>query len=205
MTPDWLTWVLRVHAIAQTGRHYARDPFDVERYAELQSIAAAMLARYSGSEFETVVDLFKQEVGHATPKIDVRGAVFRDDALLFTRERSSSNWTLPGGFAEVGKSPAEAVVREVREESGYEVRALRLVAVWDWAKHRARPAPFSCYKLFFECEFVGGSPASGAETIDVGFYRQDELPELDQLRVTADQIRRIWNLRRNSNRDAEFD
>ncbi len=77
--------------------------------------------------------------GYATPKVDVRGSVFRDDQILLVKERADGLWTLPGGWADVNESPREAVVREIMEESGYHTRANKLLAVWDRAKHQHTP------------------------------------------------------------------
>ncbi len=116
--PHWLTWTRRLQAIAQTGLTFTRDHYDQERYQELRLIAAEMLAAGAGIEdSEKVFDLFRHERGYATPKIDVRGAVLRDDQVLLVRERDDGGWTLPGGWADVGDSPSAMVVREVKEES----------------------------------------------------------------------------------------
>lgn len=114
-----LEWAKKLQAIAQNGLTYTENPFDVERYKSLQAIAAEMMATYSQTEPSYILDLFAREVGYATPKVDVRGAVFRGDTLLFVREREDGCWTLPGGWADIGDSPAEVAVREVYEESGY--------------------------------------------------------------------------------------
>ncbi len=205
MLPKWLGWAQRIQAIAQTGLHYARDEFDRERYRSLRAVAAEMMAAQSGAAPEEVRDLFAREVGLATPKVDVRGVVFRGDALLLTRERSSGRWAIPGGFADAGESAGEAVAREVREESGYEVRATRLLALYDHAKHRHRPLPFACYKAYFACVITGGGPAIGAETDGVGFFRRDALPDLCPGRVTPEQVQRMWDLHHHPERGADFD
>lgn len=205
LTPQWLGWAMRIQAIAQTGLHYAGGEFDRERYGALRDIAAEMMASRSGAEPEYVRDLFAREVGHATPKLDVRGVVFRDDALLLVRERSSGRWALPGGFADVGESAGEATVREVREESGYEVRASRLLALYDRAKHNHTPLSFYCYKVYFACALIGGTPTAGSETAAVGFFRRHELPELCPSRVTPGQLKRMWHLHHHPELGADFD
>jgi ADP-ribose pyrophosphatase YjhB (NUDIX family) len=205
LNPKWLTWVLRIQAISQTGLHYCIDQYDIERYQELRHISEEMIAHYSGTELEYIKDLDFYESGHITPKFDVRGVVFHDDAFLLVQERSTSKWTLPGGFADVGQSAAEAAVREVREESGYEVQAQRLLALWDRAKHHQRPVPFYCYRAYFECLIVGGEPTVSIESADVRFFRLSELPELDPGRVTADQLERLWHLHQHAEIGAEFD
>ncbi len=149
-----LHWARRLQAMAQTGLTYCKDPYDIERYEALRGIAYEMLAAHSDAPVERVRDLFAGESGHATPKVDVRAVVFRDDAMLLVRERSDGRWTLPGGWADVGETPAEAVVREVYEESGYRTRAAKLLAVYDRDRHGHPPRPFYVYKLFFRCDLL---------------------------------------------------
>src|SRR5207245_9861929 len=136
-SPDALSWANKLQAIAQTGLTYAKDQYDIERYRKVRNIAAEMMAaNSSGMSSTKLVDLFTCEVGYATPKIDVRAAVFSDQGLLLVRERSDGAWTLPGGWADVGDSPSLAAVREVREEAGYDVVARRLAVVDD--RYRGR-------------------------------------------------------------------
>src|SRR5207237_10782859 len=104
------------------------------RYAKVRRIAAERIAGPNGAAaLETV---FAAEQGHATPKVDVRGAVFREERILLVSELADAGrWTLPGGWADVGESPSSAVEREVLEESGYRTRAVRLVALYDRSRH----------------------------------------------------------------------
>lgn len=199
MDPDWLRWAKRIQALAQNGLTYSTDPYDVERYEALRDIAAEMMASRAGADLAHVRGLFAGEVGYTTPKVDVRGAVFRDGALLLVRERSDGLWTLPGGWADVGESPAEATVREVYEESGYRTRASKLLAVYDRDLHGHTPLPFYVYKLFFRCDLddnaaprVAGLGAAFGETDGVAFFREDELPELSITRVTPGQLHRCF-------------
>jgi ADP-ribose pyrophosphatase YjhB (NUDIX family) len=201
----WNSVAQRIQAIAQTGLAYATSPYDVERYGELSAIAASMSA---GPEPERVVlaaELFAAGRGYATPKVDVRGAVFQDDRLLLVREREDGGWTLPGGWAEVGQSAAQSVEREVREESGYIVKAVKLLACWDRNKHPHPPIPFHAYKLVFLCELVSGSPAASSETSDVGFFAQDQIPELSLTRTLPEQIRFVFQCLRDPDAATVFD
>ena len=205
MTPEWLNWATQIQAIAQTGLHYARDPFDIERYESLHRMAAEMMAAYTDRDPEFITDLFRSDRGHATPKLDVRGVVFREDELLLVKERSTGRWTLPGGFADIGESAGEAVAREVFEESGYQVRPTRLLALYDRAKHEHPPIWFACYKVFLECQIVGGQPAESVETVGAAFFGRATLPDLDIGRITHDQIERIWAVHDHLEWGAEFD
>ncbi len=202
----WVRWCARLQAIAQNGLTFARDPFDIERYTELREIAAEMLAAGSGFDIGVIRNLLSADSGYATPKVDVRGVVFRGDGLLFVREKSDGAWTLPGGWADVGESPAESVVREVYEESGFRTRTVKLLAVFDRGKHPHEPPfPFHVYKLFLRCELVGGAATPGSETDDVRFFDEGHLPELSVTRVTAGQIHRLFEHHRNPQLPTDFD
>ncbi len=205
-SPAWLGWATRLQAIAQNGLLYARDPFDQERYASLQTIAAEMMAAGSDVPVEKIETLFGEQVGYATPKVDVRGVVFRDDRILLVRELSDGGWTLPGGWADPLESPSEAVVREVREESGFETVAEKLLAVYDRSKHPHEPPfPFHVYKLFVGCRLTGGEAAGGIETNGVAFFAEVALPPLSVSRVTEGQIRRFFAHQRHPDWPTDFD
>jgi ADP-ribose pyrophosphatase YjhB (NUDIX family) len=193
MDPQWLTWAKALQAIAQTGLTYAKDPYDVERYHSVTRIAAEMMAAGSGEQgSDFFVKLFSVDIGYATPKVDVRAAVFRDGRLLLVREREDGCWTLPGGWADIGDSPSSAVVREVKEESGYDVKARKLLALLDRNLHGHPPIPYHAYKLFFLCDLVGGKAHAEHETDAVDFFASDEIPPLSLTRVTPVQIARLF-------------
>ena len=204
--PQWLLWSRQLMALAQNGLAYASNPFDIDRYQAVRKIAAAILAEHARADPQQVEDLFAREVGYATPKVDVRGVVFRDGALLLVKEREDGRWTLPGGWADVNESPSEAVVREVFEESGYRTRATKLLAVLDRAKHPHLPLlPFHIYKHFLRCEWLGGEPTISIETEAVGFFREDQLPELSNSRTTPGQIARMFEHFRQPDLPTDFD
>jgi ADP-ribose pyrophosphatase YjhB (NUDIX family) len=207
-TSSVLTWAKKLHAIAQTGLTYAHDQYDIERYQSVRQIAADMLAANStGLSSTQLIDLFASEVGYATPKIDVRAAVFSDKGLLLVRERSDGGWTLPGGWADVGDSPSVAAVREVKEESGYDVVARKLAAVYDrdHERHGHPPMPHHVYKLFFLCEFVGGEAKTSNETDGVAFFAEDQIPPLSLTRVTPGQIAHLFDHHRHPEWPTSFD
>jgi ADP-ribose pyrophosphatase YjhB (NUDIX family) len=193
--PSSLSWASigqRIQALSQTGLAYAVSPYDVERYNELSSIAAAMMAGPEPERIALAERLFADQRGYATPKVDVRAAVLQKDRLLLVREREDGCWTLPGGWAEVGQSAAESVEREVLEESGYVVKAAKLLACWDRNKHPHPAIPFHAYKLLFECELIGGAPRASEETTEVGFFARHEIPPLSLTRVLPYQIEFIF-------------
>jgi ADP-ribose pyrophosphatase YjhB (NUDIX family) len=203
---DVLEWSKRLQAIAQNGVTYARDPFDLERFQQVRQIAAEMLASGSANtKAEELIELFKKNFGYATPKVDVRAAVFRDNRILLVRERSDSGWTLPGGWADVGDAPSVAAVREVREESGYEVVVKKLAAVYDRELHHHPPYPFHSYKIFFVCQLTGGSAQTSVETTEVGFFPEDGIPPMSLVRVTPMQVRHMFEHYRHPERPTSFD
>ena len=205
MEPNWLTWARKIQAIGQNGLAYSKDPFDIERFEELRELALEILQNYTDSELPRIRDLFAGEHGHATPKVDVRGVVFNEDAILLVRERADGKWTLPGGWVDVNESPSESVVREVFEESGYQTKALKLLACYDRNRHPHPPHPYHVYKLFFYCEILGGSPSTSYETDGVDFFKQDAIPELSTGRVTSAQIDRFFEFLRSPDLPTDFD
>lgn len=205
MEPNWLTWARKLQAIGQNGLAYSKDPFDLERFEELRELALEILQNYTDSELPRIRDLFAGEHGHATPKVDVRGVVFNEDAILLVRERADGKWTLPGGWVDVNESPSESVVREVFEESGYQTKALKLLACYDRNRHPHPPHPYHVYKLFFSCEILGGSPSTSYETDGVDFFKQDAIPELSTGRVTSAQIDRFFEFLRSPDLPTDFD
>jgi ADP-ribose pyrophosphatase YjhB (NUDIX family) len=194
-----------MQAIAQNGLAYSRDPFDLERFGELRELAAHALAELSRTDAAEWLRLFEQEEGYATPKLDVRGGVFRDGRILLVRERSDGKWTLPGGWVDTGESPSEAIAKEIREESGFEAAASKLVAVQDRRKHAHPPMFFHVYKLFFLCDLLGGTATESIETDGVAFFAEDDLPELSTARVTPAQIGMLFRHQRERALPTEFD
>ena len=206
--PDWLTWTRELQAIAQTGLAFARDPYDRERYEQLRALASQIMAAHTAAPAERIEALFAGEHGYATPKVDVRGAAFDSHGrMLMVREvADGGRWTLPGGWADVNLSAAENVVKEVREESGYEVRARKLAAVWDRTRQGHEGGVFSSCKVFFICDLVGGAAATGTETSEVGWFAEDGLPgDLSLSRVLPGQLRRMFAHARDAALPTEFD
>jgi ADP-ribose pyrophosphatase YjhB (NUDIX family) len=193
LNPQWLNWAKRLQAIAQTGLTFTRDHYDQERYEELRGIAAEMMAAGSGmSDSQMILNLFKGETGYATPKVEVRGAVIREQQVLLVREREDGGWTLPGGWADVGEPPSEMVVREVKEESGFDVVPRKLAALFDRDKHPHPPTAGHAYKLFFLCDLLGGEATPSFETPEVAFFARNKLPNLSIARVTEYQIEHMF-------------
>ncbi len=207
--PRWLVWAREIQAISQSGLAFSPNPYDRERYEALRALAAGMMAEGSGQDAASLLGLFQSEQGYATPKVDVRGAVF-DDAhrLLLVRETADGGrWTLPGGWADVNQTASECVAREIREESGYEARVIKLALLHDRGRQGHRPAgPFSIYKLFFLCALTGGAARGSLETSEARFFAEHELPaDLSTGRTLPHQIARLFAHHRATDLPTEFD
>lgn len=184
-----LNLIKELQALAQTGLHYGKDHFDLERYQRIREIAFAMMAEKSDLECADFARFFLPEKGYATPKVDLRGCVIRDGRILLVRERSDGLWTMPGGWADQNESPEEGVVREIREESGFDTRVVKLYAVRDRDRHPYLPKyPVSLYKLFFLAEIVGGDAEINPEISEIAFFAPDELPPLSVDRLLPEDI-----------------
>ena len=171
----------------------------------MQRLAADLLAGELQIPPERAAALWNGEEGYATPKVDVRGGVFSGEQVLLVRERSDGRWTLPGGWVDVNDSPAAAVEREIREESGYRARAVKFAALIDRRRHPHPPSVHHIYKLMFVCELTGGEAASSTETDAVGFFPLAALPELSTGRILAPQIERLYEHHLNRALPADFD
>jgi len=191
-TASVLEWARKVQAIAQNGLAFTQDPFDRERYQQLQELVTGILQSELGVTPERARGFWEGEGGYATPKVDVRGAVFVGEQVLLVRERSDGRWTLPGGWVDVNDSPSQAVEREILEESGYRARTVKLAALVDKNRHPHPAGIHHIYKLMFLCELVGGEAATGAETDAVAFFPLTALPELSTHRILRSQIERLY-------------
>jgi ADP-ribose pyrophosphatase YjhB (NUDIX family) len=205
---DWLVWARELQAIAQIGLTFCRDPYDRERYEAIRLLAARMFAARADAPIERIESLFAGETGYATPKVDVRAAVFDpDDRVLMVREISDNGrWTLPGGWADVNRTVAQNAIKEALEESGFEVEPVKLAAVWDRTKQGHGPGVFSCCKVFFVCRLIGGRAATSHETSEVGWFHEANIPgDLSLGRVLPQQIRRMFDHRRDPALPTDFD
>lgn len=175
--PQWLAWARQIQALAQTGLYYASTEYDLQRYRRLLDVAAEILSKYTSMAERELVDLFIQQAGYATPRVDVRGAVFKEGKILLVQERSDGGWTMPGGWADVGDVPSHAAEREVLEEAGFVVKAHKLVGVYD--ANRSRPLEiFHAYKLVFLCDLLGGEARTSVETSAVDFFAPGDIPSV---------------------------
>lgn len=199
MPKDLLALSREIKGIAETGLRYSEGAFDRERYERLHEIASELL--------QTQVPEFRWpvEFGYPTPKIDGRAAVISDGKILLVRERSNGLWTLPGGWMDADNTPSENAVREVREESGYEVRAIKLAGIWDKAKHDHPKEIEYTYKCVFLCELLGGEPALSHEISEIGWFAPDALPEMCPHRASPDYVALAFRHHADLSLPTEFD
>lgn len=202
---DWAKWVTEAQGLIQSGLAYSKDEYDKIRFERLREMIAEVAAVCIDGTLEDVNHIFSLEKGYATPKIDVRAFVMKDNQLLLVRERSDGLWSLPGGWADVNESPSESIVREVQEESGFTVAAKRLLALWDITRHDHPIQWPYIYKCVFECELLSGDAQENLEISDIDFFHLNQLPDLSTPRVTKKQIMTLYGLVKEANRHTIFD
>jgi len=195
----------RLLALSQTGLHFSAEEYDRERYREIGDIATRLLELHSNVAADAVRQAWFVEDGYATPKVDVRAALFRDNRVLLVRERVDGKWTVPGGWADVNDPPSVAILKEIEQESGFSARILKLGAIYDRSKRNHPAYLFHSWKVFFVCEITGGDARTSYETTAVEFFPLDALPELSTGRSNAEQIRRMHQHYLDPNLPTEFD
>lgn len=197
--------VKQIQAVAFAGLEYTDNAFDRERYEELKKLSQLLLAEISDTPLEKIKNLFANEVGYQTPKVDVRAVVFKENKILMVKEKIDGRWSIPGGWADIGYSPSEIAIKEAKEEAGAEVKTVRLLAVIDKLKHDYPISPFHTYKIFILCELLNDTISSGTETSDVNFFSIDNLPPLSATRITEEQIQMLFHLWENPSEQVVFD
>lgn len=202
---QWLHWAREIQALSQTGNHFAENEYQRERYHRLTDIAAEIMSAYAELELEPLERLFHSQAGYATPRVDVRGAVFAGGRLLMVRERMDNGWTMPGGWADVGDVPSHAAEREVYEEAGFRVRARKVIGVYD--ANRTGPLEiFHAFKVVFLCDLLDGEARISNETSEVAFFGPDEIPEpLSGERTKTRHISDAFAAYNDPSRPTEFD
>ena len=203
--PDWLNWGRKIQAIAQTGLTFTDNPYDRHRYEELHELALEIFAAHTGEAASTIDAWFKVQPGYATPKVDVRGACFRDGKILMVREKSDGGWCLPGGWADVGDVPSESAVREVQEEAGFECAAKKMIGAFDANRGGEPLAAFHAVKLIYLCEITGGKPNPDHEILEVGFFAHNAIPQLSSARTSAAQLAECFAHLDDPSRSTAFD
>ena len=203
--PYWLEWAREIQSLSQTGLTYSDNDYNTQRYRRLMDIAAEIVHSHTGLPKQPVLENFLMQLGHATPKVDGRGAVVRDGEILLVQERSDERWCMPGGWADVGELPSEMVAREVWEESGFRVVPRKVVGVYD-ANRSGVPLEFyHAYKIVFLCDIAGGEARPSDETLAVDFFGFDDLPPLSNERTNEQHLAEVLAHLQDHNRPAAFD
>jgi ADP-ribose pyrophosphatase YjhB (NUDIX family) len=203
--PRWLKLARELQAIGQTGLAFSQSDYDIGRYRRITEIASELFAEGAGFDSRLLAEQFLSQPGYATPKVDVRGAIVRGNEVLLVQERSDGRWCLPGGWADVGETPAEMVVREVLEECGLSIAPVSLIGIFDGNRSQEPLAAYHAYKLVFLCEIVSGEPAAGDEIAAVGWFHFDSLPVLSANRTDARHLAAVQAFTAGTSERAVFD
>lgn len=203
--PQWLTWAREIQALSQSGLAYTESDFDTARYQRLMEIAGEIVHSQTELGTQGLVTDFRMQPGYATPKVDVRGAVVHEKKILLVQERADGRWCMPGGWADVGDLPSETVIREVWEESGFEVVPVKVAGVFDANRDGVPLAFYHAYKVIFLCRLTGGQARPSNETLDVRFFTFDDLPPLSSNRTHERHLEEVWAHLSDPSRPAAFD
>jgi ADP-ribose pyrophosphatase YjhB (NUDIX family) len=201
----WLDMAKRMQALAQAGLEYSDNKYDRDRYQQMRQLSLEIMRDFTELNMDKLVNVFASEQGYQTPKVDVRGVVFRDNQILMVRETIDGNWSLPGGWADVGLTPSEVAIKEVWEESGLVVVPERLLAILDKKMHNHPPDMFHIYKVFILCRETGGELKGGMETSETDFFGPDKFPPLSVPRITREQISLMYEYKNDPLKPATFD
>ncbi|WP_353093135.1 NUDIX hydrolase [Tissierella praeacuta] len=203
-TERWLEWAKELQFLSQVGLTYSKDVFDIERFERIREISAEMISYQSDMHLEKVKDLFCNETGFQTPKLDTRDAIFDNRKILLVKERSEK-WSLPGGWVDVNQSIKSNTIKEVKEESGLDVKALRLIALQDRNKHNKPTYAYGICKVFILCEIIGGRFSPNIETVESKFWGLEEIPLLAEEKNNMEQIEMCFNAYQNEKWEVQFD
>ena len=205
MSIKWLEWARQIQSIAQAGLAFTENQYDIDRYNQLRDLSVEIMSEYTGVSTEKIRDLFANETGYQTPKVDIRAAVFKDDTILMVREKIDGKWSLPGGWADVNATVKESAVKECFEEAGAKVVPGRIISISYANRQNELKHPFSVYKIFVECKLVEHQFSANTETLESGFFALDELPELSSNRNTFGQIKLCFESKNKECLEPQFD
>lgn len=201
----WLDWARRIQAISQTGLEFAHNEYDVERNKKLEKIAAEIISEHSKLNETELLEIFLNQKGYSTPKVDVRTAIVKDEKLLLVKEASDGKWAMPGGWADVGDIPSQAAIREAKEESGFDVEIIKVLGVYDANRNSGLLELFHAVKIVYLCKIIDGEATPSFETPEVNFFSINELPQLSENRTNLKHIDNIIAHLKDPNRPTDFD
>ena len=201
----WLKWAIEIQSLAQAGLTYTSNVYDIERYERLREIAAEIIEEKSNINLEKVKDLFCNENGYQTPKIDTRAAIFKDEKILLTHENNGT-WSLPGGWCDVLESVASNTIKEVKEETGLDVETIKIIAVQDRNKHNKPIYAYGVCKIFVLCNVIGGEFIENIETTEIKYFSLDEIPNnLAEEKTNNEQIEMCFKAYKDEKWQTQFD
>ena len=204
MKEQWLEWAIELQSLAQAGLTYGKDIFDRERYERIREISAEIMAYKTDIPVQKVKDLFCNETGYQTPKLDTRAAIFQNGKILLVKE-NSGKWSLPGGWVDVNVSVKENTIKEVKEEAGLDVTADKVIAIQDRSKHNLPVYAYGVCKIFVLCTIIGGAFKENIETTGFAYFSENELPELATEKNNEEQVKRCFEAYRTKNWSTLFD
>ena len=201
----WLKWAIEIQSLSQIGLAYTKDVYDRERYERLREISAEMLAKKTEVSIEKVKDLFCHETGYQTPKQDTRAAIFRNNKILLVHENNGT-WSLPGGWCDVLESVKSNTEKEVREETGLNVKAVKIISIQDRNKHNKPVYAYGVCKIFVLCEVINGKFVENIETTEIRYFSLQDLPHnLAEEKTNKEQIEMCFKAYLNENWQTQFD
>ena len=201
----WLKWAIEIQSLAQAGLTYTDNVYDIERYERLREIAAEIIEEKSNISLEKVNDLFCNENGYQTPKIDTRAAIFKDEKILLTHENNGT-WSLPGGWCDVLESVASNTIKEVKEETGLDVETIKIIAVQDRNKHNKPIYAYGVCKIFVLCNVIGGEFIENIETTEIKYFSLDKIPNnLAEEKTNNEQIEMCFKAYKDEKWQTQFD
>ena len=201
----WLKWAIEIQSLSQIGLTYTKDVYDRERYQRLREISAEMLAKKTELSIEKVKDLFCHETGYQTPKLDTRAAIFRNNKILLVH-KNNGTWSLPGGWCDVLESVKSNTEKEVREETGLNVKAVKIISIQDRNKHNKPVYAYGVCKIFVLCEVINGNFVENIETTEIRYFSLQDLPHnLAEEKTNKEQIEMCFKAYLNENWQTQFD
>lgn len=202
---QWLKWAIEIQSLSQTGLSYANNAYDIERYKRLREISAEMIAEKSNISLDKVKDLFCNEIGYQTPKIDTRAVIFKDNKILLTHENNGT-WSLPGGWCDVLESIKSNTIKEAKEETGLDVETMKIISIQDRNKHNKPIYAYGVCKVFILCNVIGGQFINNIETTEINYFSFDEIPSnLAEEKTNKEQIEMCFKAYKNKNWQVQFD
>lgn len=201
----WLKWAIEIQSLAQAGLAYTNNVYDIERYERLREISAEMISEKTDINLNKIKDLFCNETGYQTPKIDTRAVIFKDNKILLTHE-SNGTWSLPGGWCDVLESVGSNTIKEVKEETGLDAQTVKIIAIQDRNKHNKPIYAYGVCKVFILCNVIGGEFIENIETTEIKYFSLDEIPDnLAEEKTNKEQIEMCFNAMNNKNWQVQFD